>query len=100
MTKPTIDRAYACYARFAEMMLDGTATVVSGDKVMDHIKVVNLKNGGVHISYNAKVKKSSARVLLLKKGVRISNLVGTAMDINKTVGTVLSMYRLVKEYMR
>lgn len=87
------------YARFAYAMLDGTASIVSGDKVLSHIKVVRLKNC-VHISYNAKVKKSSARVLLLKKGVRISNLVGNVKDINKTVGTVLHVYNRVKGYVK
>lgn len=96
MTEFTDDKAYA---RLAYAMLDGTAAIVSGAKVMDHIKVVCLKNG-VHISYNAKVKKSSAKVLLLKKGVRISNLKGNAMDINKTVGTVIHVYNRVKEHMK
>lgn len=97
MTELTNDNAYA---RLADAMLDGYGAIVSGNKVMDHIKVVRLKNGGVHISYNAKVKKSSARVLLLKKGVRISNLKGNVKDINETVGTVLHVYNRVKGCMK
>lgn len=64
-------------------------TVVVGDTTLKDLEIKNLKRGGRHVNYIAEKNGSSAKVVLLKKGVRISNLVGREADIHRTVGTAL-----------
>ena len=72
-------------------------TVVIGNTTLKDLEIKSLKHGGRHVHYIAEKNGSSAKVILLKKGVRISQLVGHEADIHRTVGTALHVSAQVKE---